>query len=99
MTQTLALETVIIRTDNLMSTELDNDTVMMNIDSGSYYGLDGTGQRIWGLIETPRSITAVCEALLQEYDIDTETCRTQVLKFLNRLQTEGLVRVVDQALA
>jgi GTP cyclohydrolase I len=95
----ITLETMVARTENLMSTALDDDTVMMNIESGAYYGLDGTGQAIWSMLETPQRVAAVCEALLQEYDVDAETCRRQVHSFVERLHAEGLVQIVDQTLA
>src|SRR5262249_1596049 len=54
-------------------------------------GPSEVGTRIWGLIETPQEIDAVCAPLLEEFEVAPETCRAEVQAFLNELVTHGAV--------
>ncbi len=73
--------------------ELDGEMVLLDIKSGEYYGIDEIGSRIWTLIEEGKSTEGVKEALLQEYDVDDETCNQQVGAFIEELQGAGLIQV------
>jgi hypothetical protein len=95
--QKMDLGTVVARNDEPVAIDVDETIVMMSILQGKYYGLDEIGTRIWELIAEPRSIGAVCATLLQEFDVDEETCRRDVLDFVRELAGEKLVRVVDEA--
>lgn len=89
------IDTVVVQTENLLSSELDDDTVLMGVTQAAYYGLDSTGQHIWKLIAEPRQVSEVCDALIAEYEVDRTTCEEKVCSFLNDLSKEGLIRVVE----
>lgn len=86
-------DTIVVRAPGLVAAEMDGETVMLNIENGSYYGLDGIGSRIWCLLEKPCASRLVVTALLEEYDVEETTCRTDVLAFLNHLFSQGLVQI------
>ena len=65
---------------------------MMSIEQGMYFGLEGTGPRIWALLEQPRTVDDICTALMEEFDVDAEACRSVVLGFLQELADAKLVR-------
>ena len=77
--------------------EVDRTVVMMSIDQGRYFGLEGVGPRIWSLLEQPRSFRQLCEALLDEFEIAPEDCRREVTTFLEELRRADLVRFHDPA--
>ena len=87
------LEDVVVQNKDLLSSELDNDTVLMSVTQSSYYGLDANAQQIWKMIDQPRRVAGLCEQLLEEYDVDRETCEQRVCKFLAELNKEGLIQV------
>ena len=89
------IDTVVVQAENLLSSELDGDTVLMGVTQAAYYGLDSTGQRIWNLIAEPRQVSEVCNTLTAEYDVDRSICEEKVCSFLNDLNKEGLIRVVE----
>jgi hypothetical protein len=91
----LKLDTQVQRNPNLIASDLDGEKVMMSVETGSYYGLADTGGRIWELLDQPRRISEVCEALLAEYSVEPAACEQQTLTFLTQLVQEGLVQVVD----
>ncbi len=81
------------RTAGLLSTELDEETVLMSIDAGAYYGLAGVARRIWEKLENPTSFSDLVDCLEREYLVSRETCVSDVQKFLAEIQREGLLRV------
>jgi hypothetical protein len=89
--------TVVSRSEEPVSAEVDGTVVMMSIDQGMYFGLEGVGSRIWALIEQPRSVRDLCGALTQEFDIDAESCHHEVVEFLEELLDAQLIRTHDNA--
>ena len=51
------------------------------------------GSRIWQLVEQPRTVDSLCAQLVREFDVDAETCRTEVFALLADLRTEKLIRL------
>jgi hypothetical protein len=90
---TIGPDTVVARSDEPVAVEVDGTVVMMSIDQGMYFGLEGTGPRIWALLEQPRSVAQLCGALMDEFDIDADACRQEVIGFLEELRASKLVRV------
>ena len=84
-------DSIVAQSTEQVAEEIDGEVVMMSIPRGSYYGLDGVGARIWGLINEPRRVSDLCEVLLTEYDVERASCETQVLRFLNDMVAQGLV--------
>ena len=91
----IGTETVVAQVEELVSSDLDGETVMMSVQNGKYYGMDKIGSRIWALIEEPRSVSNVCNILLGEFNVSRERCEQDVLAFLNKLAEDNLVKVID----
>src|SRR2546428_4203425 len=80
--RTIDLDTIITQAVGLVSSQIDGEIVMMSVDNEQYYSLDAVGSRIWELIAQPRSVFAVCETLLSEFQVDRGTCQRDVLHFM-----------------
>jgi hypothetical protein len=91
----LGPESVVARNGEIAFRELDGEVVMLSIQTGKYYSLDTVGSRVWELIAEPKSVRAVCEELVKEYEVDLATCEADVLAFLDKLAADDLVRVID----
>lgn len=87
--------TVIRRSEALLSNNLGDDVVMMDIEQGSYYGLEAVAARIWHLAENPVSIGAICQNLTSEYAISRERCVAEVRDFIEELLAKKIVHIVD----
>ncbi len=92
----ISLESVVIATKNQASCELSGESVILHLKNGIYYGLDRVGTRIWSLIQAPKTVVSVRDALLDEYDVDPERCEEDLLAILQRLADQELVQVVDE---
>jgi hypothetical protein len=81
------------RAQEMLGTELDQETVLMSIDAGAYYGLAGTARSVWAKLETPLTFSALVDELAKEYEITPEACAADLQQFLGALEQEGLLRV------
>lgn len=79
---------------SVVSADLDDETVLLNIDSGIYYGLDPVGTRIWELLVNGLDEDAIVQALLAEYDVPSHVLRDDVIEFLNTLEQRQLISSV-----
>lgn len=67
--------------------------VILNVETGIYYGLDRVGSRIWELIGAGTTDDALVDHLTREYDVERETLRADVAALLSTLEARGLARV------
>lgn len=88
-------ETIIRRSDALLSNNLGEDVVMMDIEQGSYYGLEDVAARIWQFTENPVSVGNLCQNLTSEYDVSVEQCQQDVTKFLGELVDRNIIQIVS----
>lgn len=77
----------------VMAREVGGETVILDLDSGTYYGLDPVGARIWQLIAKGQTLTQVCEVMLSEYDVTREDIERDVLTLAQTLLEKQLVSV------
>jgi hypothetical protein len=71
--------------------ELEGEAVLLNLDSGMYFGLDRIGTRIWQLVEQHGRIDRIIAALVDDYDVDARVLREDVARLLGVLVEKGLV--------
>lgn len=85
-------DTIISRNGTLLEAEVDGEIVALNVDSGTCYGFNGTATRIWSMIEQPRSLGEICEALVTQFAVEPDDCRRDVVGLLRELQADGLIK-------
>lgn len=95
MTQKLTLNDHIQKRASLMIAEVDDDIVLLDTETGQYYGLRSTGLHIWELLEGSVQISSICSHLVDEYDIDTSDCQQETLTFLQTLLDNQLIDRVE----
>jgi hypothetical protein len=69
----------------------DNEVVIINLESGSYYSLDNIGAEIWTLIESGASVTEIIEEIIDRYEPGTLNISESIHRFLIELQQEQLI--------
>ena len=90
---TIQLDAILTRNEDIFSGQIDDELVMVSIDSGSYYVLNSTALRIWELLESPNSIAGICDILLEEYEIDPLPLQTEVIKFVEILREKQIIKI------
>lgn len=95
MEHTLSGSSVVVATKDQLSCDLGGEAAILQLEHGLYYGLDAVGARIWDLIQVPRSVEAVRDTLLDEYEVDPERCERELLELLEQLAAKRLIEVRD----
>jgi hypothetical protein len=67
--------------------------VILNLDSERYYGLDDVGTRFLSVLTTANSIDAAYQSLAEEYDIDREVLRQDLVALIQNLLQQGIIEV------
>lgn len=70
--------------------DLDGEVVILNLESGIYFGLEGTGNDIWRLLAEGRSQAEIAEQLSARYEVSPQQARADVARFVAELCAKGL---------
>lgn len=73
---------------------LDQESVLLNLQTEQYFGLDETGTRMWQLVTTSPNIDAAYQELVAEYDVQPEMLRENLTELLGHLVEHGLLQVL-----
>jgi hypothetical protein len=73
---------------------LEGESVLLNLGSERYFGLDATGTRMWELMTSQPCIALALEKLQEEYEVEPETLRAHLTELLSRLVENGLLQVL-----
>ena len=80
--------------DEVLISNLQEESVILNLDSERYYGLDGVGTRFLSVLNESESIEAAYEVLRDEFDVDAQSLRQDLLDLIDNLLEQGiLIRV------
>lgn len=85
--------TIVVIAPDQVSRDLDGEVIVLNLNTGTYYGLNGVGSRIWDLIQQPRVVSQLHHTLLEEYDVAADQCEKDLLSLLEDLAARGLIEV------
>lgn len=78
---------------DILFSGLQGESVILNLNSESYFGLDEVGTRFLTLLSGAESIQAAYDALLEEYDVEPDVLRRDVISLLDELVEQGLVQI------
>ena len=94
MPNNITLQSFCVRKDNgFLVSELGDDIVMMNTQSGNYLGLNIVSADIWKMMAHPITAEAIIDTLVNQYEIDRESCETQTLECLNKMLLLGMIQL------
>lgn len=71
--------------------ELDGEGVLLNLDSGVYFGLDAVGMRVWTLLLEHGATGPVCAQMEREYEVGLEVLEEDVRRLVSELRDKGLI--------
>ncbi len=78
---------------NILFREMEGEAVLLNVQTGVYFGLDKTGTAIWQMLEKKPRVETALKSMVEEYDVDPATCRQDMMKFISSLEKNGLLEV------
>ena len=93
-TKIITEETKIKRNHTALTSNIEEQTIMMDLEKGNYYGLNAVGSRIWELGEQEISVKDICSSLIDEYEVEENHCKNVVLSFLEKMKESGLIIIL-----
>lgn len=89
-------ESIISKNPQIISSKMDDEVVMMSVEKGNYYGLNRVGSEIWEKLTEPLTVGCLCDKLMQEFNVEKEQCEREVITYLEKLVSEGLILVSEK---
>jgi hypothetical protein len=93
----IAEDSAFVAVPGQVSTELEGEAVLLNLNSGKYYSLNETGARIWSQLQTPVTLSELRDAMLARYDVEFETCDRDLRQLIAGFAAAGLIEVNREA--
>ena len=90
---TLSETSVVVASKGQVSTRAGDEVVILEPESGMYYGLDNVGAHVWSLIQEPKQVEAIRDAVLTEYEVTPEDFEHDLLSLLRDLLASGLIEI------
>jgi hypothetical protein len=81
------------RTPDSISTILEDETVILDVKTGIYSGLNEVGTVVWNLLENRVTFADMRDRILAEFEVTTEECSENLLSFLKKLVHNKLIEV------
>ncbi len=81
--------------DDAIFRALGDEAVVLNLASGTYFGLNAVALRMWELIEQFGRLETVRDAVVTEYEVDPDTAARDLSNLVRQLSARGLVEVSD----
>ncbi len=97
MSAKLSLQSIVSAVPSQVSCALGDESAVLNLESAVYYGLNPVGTKVWNLLRQPLTIRQLRDALLEEYEVETEQCERDLFALLEKMRTEGLIQLQTAA--
>jgi len=81
--------------EDVLIQELSGESVLLNIDSEQYFGLDEVGSRMLSVLTESESVQAANDILLQEYEVEPAQLEQDLLELIEKCVKHGLVKVTQ----
>jgi Coenzyme PQQ synthesis protein D (PqqD) len=93
----ISMHSVVVATKDQVSCALGEETAILSMKSSVYYGTNSVGTRVWNLLRQPKSVGQLRDAVMDEYEVESERCERDLLNLLEQMRSEGLIEVRDSA--
>jgi len=84
-------ETVVSKNPTILCTELDDEAVLLDLDTKCYYGLNEIALEIWKLIDGERKINSIAEDICGKFDVTPDKALISINRLVKELEENGLV--------
>ena len=82
------------RSNDALFSSIGNDIVALHVRNGHCYGMEDVTAEVWNLLGEPADIQGICDRLLEIYEVEPATCRSEVEHLITQFKNEGLVEGV-----
>ncbi len=86
----LTLDQTVAVSEDAVFRELDGESVVLNLETGMYYGLDAVGTTVWRAVEPTGTLRQALDRVLAEFDAEQSKAETDLLELAAGLIEKGL---------
>ncbi len=85
----------VVPSPHVFAREFDGELVLLDLDGGVYFGLDGVGATVWRALGVSATLEHAIAAVVSEFDVEEQRARTDILALVEELEAKGIVRRED----
>ncbi len=89
----ISLQSMVTRNNDIVVGIIDEEIAMMNLETRELYHLNSSGKQIWDLLDRPQTIDDLCKVLGARYEVTSEACEKDILRFVEELAAQRIVLV------
>lgn len=90
----ITLQTIVQRnTQNLLTSEVGDEMVMMDMEGGNYISLNKVGRVIWEQLEQPIVVATLINNLVNRFNVDKSVCTTDTLEYLQNMYVQKVITI------
>jgi len=95
MKRTVPFSSSVVAAEGQVFSDLGDEVAVLDLKSGTYYGLNAVGARIWSLIQEPRTVQEIHDILISEYEVEPHRCKQDLVMLLQDLAEQELIEIRD----
>jgi hypothetical protein len=81
-----------VQNKEIIQSSIANEVVMMDVESGFYFGLNSVGSIIWSLLGSPITFDELINKLMEQFQVDRVTCEADTQNFIQQLLEKNIIR-------
>lgn len=83
-----------IQNKAIVQSQIGEEVVMLDMDSGFYFGLNSVASVIWGILANAIGFEALIDQLMTQFDVERSLCETDTKELLDQLLEKNIIRKV-----
>lgn len=93
----LSPESIVVATRDNLASDLPDETIILNLPRGRYFGVNGVARDIWEMLREPKTVREIAESIAGRYDAPVADVERDVYAFLDELRSNELITVSTPA--
>lgn len=88
------LDQIYKHTQAVQSLELEGETLITQVDSDQFFGLDDVSSKVWQALDGQKTVGTICQELFQQFEVSPDQCQADVVEFVQSLLDGKLIEPV-----
>ncbi len=99
MDSAISVHSIVVATKEQVFCALGDEAAILNMKNSAHHGMNAVGASVWNLLQQPKRVRELRDAVMEEYEVDAEQCERDLLELLEKMRSEGLIEVRSAAAA
>ena len=84
-----------IQNAEIIQSKIGEEVVMLDMESGFYFGLNSVASIIWGMMKDGITFEVLCNKLMEQFDVERSLCEADTQELIDQLLEKKIIRVVE----